>query len=51
MKNIIVTLDDHLYRKSRITAAQADTTVTALYSEDFNHAQNYGGVTVINPFL
>ncbi|MFT6862496.1 MAG: putative nucleic acid-binding protein [Akkermansiaceae bacterium] len=123
MKNITVTLDDHLYRQSRITAAQADTTITALVrefltlltdsessttpqkdilaviealtdfpslanslqifrealkiqtrfqssfwdaniiaaahkldcttlcSEDLNHSQNYGGVTVINPFL
>ena len=30
MKNVTVTLDDELYRKTRIFAAEADTSVTAL---------------------
>ncbi|MDF2376907.1 MAG: hypothetical protein P1U81_11740 [Verrucomicrobiales bacterium] len=33
MKNITVSLDDHLYRRSRIAAAEADTSVTALVRE------------------
>ena len=33
MKNITVTVDDDLYRKSRLYAAEHDTTVTALVRE------------------
>ena len=33
MKNITVSLDEELYRKSRIAAAAADTSVTALVRE------------------
>jgi len=33
MKNITVSLDDELYRKSRVAAAESDTTVTALVRE------------------
>lgn len=33
MKNITVSLDDELYRRSRIAAAAADTSVTALVRE------------------
>ena len=33
MKNITVTVDDDLYRKTRLYAAENDTTVTALVRE------------------
>jgi len=33
MKNITVSLDDELYRCSRIAAAESDTSVTALVWE------------------
>lgn len=33
MKNITVTVDDELYRKARIRAAELETTVTALVRE------------------
>ncbi len=33
-----------------IVASANDGECTALYSEDFNHEQNYDGVRVINPF-
>ena len=33
MKNITVSLDDELYRRSRIAAAESDTSVTALVRE------------------
>lgn len=33
VKNITVSLDEELYRKSRIAAAEGDTTVTALVRE------------------
>lgn len=33
MKNITVSLEEELYRRSRIAAAEADTTVTALVRE------------------
>ena len=37
MKNITVSLDDDLYRKSRVAAAEADTSVTALVREFLIH--------------
>ncbi len=33
MKNITVTLPDHIYREARIKAAERDTSVTALVRE------------------
>ena len=33
MKNITVSLEEDLYRKSRVAAAEADTSVTALVRE------------------
>lgn len=35
MRNITVSLDDELYRKARVAAAEADTSVTALVREFF----------------
>ncbi len=37
MKNITVSLEDDLYRKARVAAAEADTSVTALVREFLNH--------------
>ena len=37
MKNITVSLDDELYRKSRVAAAEADTSVTGLVREFLLH--------------
>lgn len=34
-----------------ILAATRACGASELYSEDFNHGQNYGGIRVINPFL
>ena len=34
-----------------ILAATRASGASELYSEDFNHGQNYGGIRVINPFL
>ena len=34
-----------------ILAAAAEMGCHTLYSEDFNHGQDYGGVKVVNPFL
>lgn len=33
-----------------LAAAQKEEAAT-LWSEDLNHGQNYGGITVYNPFL
>jgi predicted nucleic acid-binding protein len=33
-----------------ILAAARVSGATKLYSEDYNHGQNYGGIQVINPF-
>lgn len=38
------------YWDGAILAAAHDLGAETLYSEDLNHGQNYGGVTVINPF-
>jgi predicted nucleic acid-binding protein len=44
----------HRYKTSywdgAIIAAAHASGATTLYSEDLSHGQNYGGVTVINPF-
>jgi predicted nucleic acid-binding protein len=34
-----------------IIAAALELGCHTVYSEDLNHGQDYGGVTVINPFL
>jgi predicted nucleic acid-binding protein len=36
---------------SQIIAAARRLGCATLYSEDFNHGQNYGGVSAVNPFL
>lgn len=42
---------DLRYWDAALIAAALDLGCHTLYSEDFNHGQNYDGVTVINPFL
>lgn len=37
MKNITVTVDDDLYRRARVRAAELNTTVTALVREHLEH--------------
>jgi predicted nucleic acid-binding protein len=39
------------YWDAAIIAAALELGCHTVYSEDLNHGQNYGGVTVINPFL
>jgi predicted nucleic acid-binding protein len=36
---------------STILAAALELGCKILYSEDFNHGQNYDGIQVVNPFL
>lgn len=43
MKNITVALDDDLYRKARVAAAQADTSVTALVREFLTILTDHSG--------
>jgi predicted nucleic acid-binding protein len=39
------------YFDAQIVAAAKSLGCRTLYSEDLNHGQDYGGVTVVNPFL
>jgi predicted nucleic acid-binding protein len=39
------------YWDAAIIAAASELGCHTVYSEDLNHGQDYGGVTVINPFL
>lgn len=39
------------YWDAAILAAEKQMSCQTVYSEDFNHGQDYDGVRVVNPFL
>ena len=51
MKNITVSLSDQLYRESRIAAAEADTTVTAMVREFLTLLAEQPGTATKNSVL